>query len=303
MSAPRFEKLAVIGLGLLGGSVALAARRAGLADQIVAAGRRRAPLDQAKAEGIVDDVGDAAEMVRGADLVVLATPVGAMAQSLRAAAPNLRPDALITDVGSVKAPLADSLPGLLPPGVEFIGAHPMAGSHEKGVAHARADLFDGACCVVTPLPSTSKAGEARIRGFWEALGAHVILRSPGVHDDEVAWVSHVPHVLAFAFAHALRGAPAEVGEMAGTGFRDFTRIARSDAELWGEILSGNTKALVRPLEAFRDSLDELTQVIEQGDVEAQERFLSLAREALAAAAAHADDRARSGEQDGPDSGA
>jgi len=303
VSEPAFQKLAVIGLGLLGGSVALAAREAGLVGGVAAAGRRRAPLDEALARGVVDEIGDIATAVSGADLVVLATPVGAMAQALEAAAPHLEPGTLVTDVGSVKGPLADMLPGLLPQGVEYVGSHPMAGSHEKGAAHARADLFHGACCVVTPIPGTDSAALARIRGFWEALGARVIERSPSVHDDEVAWVSHVPHVLAFAFAQALGQAPAQVGEMAGSGFRDFTRIANSDAELWGEILSSNTKALVRPVEAFRDALGELVRVIEHGDVEAQERFLSSAREALAAAAAHSTgQRASAGERKGPDTG-
>jgi prephenate dehydrogenase len=303
VSARAFDKLAVVGLGLLGGSVAMAAREAGLARRIAAAGRRREPLERARDAGIVDEIGTIQEMVAGADLVLLAAPVGAMAAALEAAAPHLTEGALVTDVGSVKAPLADTLPGLLPPGVEYVGAHPMAGSHEKGVGHARADLFAGACCVVTPLPSSSEAAVSRVCGFWEGLGAHVIQRSPAMHDDEVAWVSHVPHVLAFAFAHALRSAPAQVGEMAGSGFRDFTRIARSDAELWGEILASNTKALVRPLEAFRDSLAELCSAIEHGDGESQERFLSTAREALAAAAAHTGGRVRAGEQEGSDPGA
>ena len=297
MSAPRFEKLAVIGLGLLGGSVALAARERGLALRVAGAGRRRPPLEDALARGLVDEIGSVEEAVSGADLVVVATPVGAMPATLQAAAAHLTPGAIVTDVGSVKGPLADSLPGILPPGVEYVGAHPMAGSHEKGNAHARADLFRGACCVVTPIPSTNAEALARVRGFWEALGARVIERSPGVHDDEVAWVSHVPHVLAFAFAHALGQAPAQVGEMAGSGFRDFTRIANSDAELWGEILSSNTKALIGPIEAFKGALGELAHVIEHGDAEAQERFLSSAREALAAAAAHA---SNAGERSTPD---
>ncbi len=297
MTAPAFQKLAVVGLGLLGGSVALAARERGVVARVAGAGRRRAPLEAALERGVVDEIGSVEEAVAGADLVVLATPVGSMARTLEAAAPHLAPGTIVTDVGSVKGPLADTLPGLLPQGVAYVGAHPMAGSHEKGNAHARADLFEGACCVVTPLPSTPPDGLAQVRGFWEALGARVIERSPGVHDDEVAWVSHVPHVVAFAFAQALGQAPAQVGEMAGSGFRDFTRIANSDAELWGEILSSNTKALVRPIEAFKQALGELVHVIEHGDAEAQERFLSSAREALAAAAAHA---STGGERDDPD---
>jgi prephenate dehydrogenase len=286
MSGAPFEKLAIIGLGLLGGSVALAAREAGLARRITGAGRRRAPLEAALAAGVVDEIGTVEEAVAGADLVVVSTPVGAMRATLEAAAPHLSPGTIVTDVGSVKAPLADMLPGILPQGVHYVGAHPMAGSHEKGVEHARSDLFRGACCVLTPIPSTDPDALERVQGFWEGVGARAVLRSPSVHDDEVAWVSHVPHVLAFAFAHALGQAPPQVGEMAGSGFRDFTRIANSDAELWGEILSSNTKALVGPIDAFKKALGELAQVIEHGDAEAQERFLSSARESLAAAAAH-----------------
>jgi prephenate dehydrogenase len=272
--------VAVLGLGLLGGSVALAARRAGVAGRLVAAGRRRAPLEQALASGVVDAVDDVAGAVRGADLVVLATPVGSMARLLREAAPHLAEGTIVTDVGSVKELLTDTLPGLLPPGVHFVGAHPMAGSHHRGVGHARADLFDGSCCVLTPLRSTDASACERVAGFWRALGARVTQRDPAGHDSEVAWVSHVPHVLAFAFARALASAPAGAGELAGAGFRDFTRIAHSDAEMWGEILSANRKALAGPLEAFNQSLQDLCRVIEDGDGDAQERFLSDARETL-----------------------
>lgn len=285
MSGPSFEpfdRLAVVGLGLLGGSVALAARRAGLARTVVGAGRRRGPLRAALESGMVDAVGDVAEMVAGADLVVLATPVGAMAEVLRVAAPGLSEGALVTDVGSVKALLAETLPGLLPPGAVYVGAHPMAGSHLRGVEHARADLFDGASCALTPVPGTDPLSVARVADFWRALGARVVERDPQTHDAEVAWVSHVPHVLAFAFAEALRRAPAGAGELAGNGFRDFTRIARSDAELWGDILCANRKALVGPLEASAEALAGLARAIEAGDIEAVERVLSAARIALAA---------------------
>jgi len=276
-----FERLAIVGLGLLGGSVALAARRAGVARWIVAAGRRPAPLEQALADGVVDEVADLAGAIRGADLVVLATPVGLMGRLVEDAAPYFAAGALVTDVGSVKETLAETLPGVLPPGVHYVGAHPMAGSHERGVGHARADLFDGACCVVTPFADTDPEALERVSGFWRALGARVTLRDPALHDAHVAWVSHVPHVLAFAFAHALGRAPEGAGEMAGSGLRDFTRIAHSDAELWSEILSINRKALVGPLQTFSRSLEELAAVIDEGDTDAQESFLAIAHQALA----------------------
>jgi len=217
----------------------------------------------------------------GADLVVLGAPVGSMPRIVQEAAPHLSEGALVTDVGSVKAALCESLPGLLPPGVTYVGAHPMAGSHHRGVGHARADLFEGACCVLTPLPETPPAARERVAGFWRALGARVAVRSPAEHDAQVAWMSHVPHVLAFAFGEALSQAPPGAEELAGSGFRDFTRIARSDAELWGEILSANRKALARPIQAFRDALTRLVQAIEDGDGDRLEEGLAAARQALA----------------------
>jgi len=282
------EKLAVLGLGLLGGSVAWAARRRGAARQVVGAGRRQAPLRAALERGLVDEVADVASAVRGADLVILATPLPAMASTLVQAAGSLEAGTIVTDVGSVKAELAETLPGLLPPGVQYIGSHPMAGSHLKGVEHAREDLLEGACCVVTPLAASDPVAAERLTGFWRALGARVVERDPAEHDLQAAWVSHVPHVLAFAFADALRKAPAGAGTLAGSGFRDFTRIARSDAELWGDILSANRKALAGPLEAFGEALTKLARAIEQGDTEVQERFLASARETLSAVASARD---------------
>ncbi len=277
---PPFERLAILGLGLLGGSVAMAARERGLARTIVGAGRRRAPLELALDRGIVDEAGDVASVSAGADLVVVATPVSSMADVIRDAARGFAPNAIVTDVGSVKAPVVETLPGLLPAGMSFVGSHPMAGSHLKGVENARADLFGGACCVVTPLPDTDPAATARMTRFWRALGSFVLERSPDEHDLHAAWISHAPHAVAFAFAHALGAAPLSAGEMVGSGFRDFTRISRSDGELWGDILRANRKALATPLEAFGRSLSELARAIEEGDLQKVERFLMSARDGL-----------------------
>jgi cyclohexadieny/prephenate dehydrogenase len=289
----RFEpiqRLTVLGLGLLGGSVAWAARERGLAREVVGCGRREAPLRDARARGLVDRIAvDPAVAVEGAELVVLATPVGAMAAVLQAASEGLRRDALVTDVGSVKSMLAETLPGLVPPGVVYIGAHPMAGSHEKGPEHARTDLFEGATCVITPAAGDSEAAVARIEGFWSALGARVIRRDPTTHDVEVAWMSHVPHALAFAFARALGDAPPSAGEVAGSGFRDFTRIARSDPELWAEILVANRKAVQGPLARVAERLGDLARALETGDIDTMDRWIAEARAHLDAAT-HENDR-------------
>jgi len=277
-----FQRMAVLGLGLLGGSLSLAARRAGVVARTVGAARRREPLERARRDGIVDEIAEPAAAVKGADLVVLACPVGAMESLLRSVAADLAPGTIVTDVGSVKSSLADRLPATLPAGVHYVGSHPMAGSHLKGAANARADLFVDASCAVTPLPSSDPEAVRRVEAFWEALGARVVRRDPESHDAEVAWTSHAPHVLAFAFALALEHAPASAGELAGGGFRDFTRIARSDAELWGDILAANRKALAVPLQECADALALLADAVQAGDTDAIERHLSAAREHLAA---------------------
>jgi prephenate dehydrogenase len=283
---PPIDRLALVGLGLLGGSIGLAARARGAARRVVGTSRGRETLALARARGAADRVcADPGEAVDGAELVILATPPFAMPGVVRQVAPRLRAGTLVSDVGSVKATLAETLPGLLPPGVAFLGAHPMAGSHERGLAHARADLFEGTACVVTPGAGAERGHVERLCAFWEALGARVVLRDPEAHDAEVAWVSHLPHALAFAFARALEAAPAAATELSGPGFRDFTRIAHGDPELWSEILCANRKALAGPLQAAAARLAELSRELETGDAEALERFLGDARGLLAAFAA------------------
>jgi prephenate dehydrogenase len=276
---PLFERIAVIGLGLLGGSVAAAASQNAVATTVAGASRSKDARNFAVRQQWVDEVGSATEAASGADLVVLATPVFAMAEVLRELAPVLESGAIVTDVGSVKAQLAETLPGLLPDGICYVGSHPMAGSHERGIEHARADLFADAPCVVTD--SGQPEAQRRVCTFWRALGARVVMRDPAAHDDQVAWMSHTPHALAFGFAAALAHVPEGSGDLAGGGFRDFTRIAESDPELWSEILTANRKALAAPLAAVSEQLRELSQAIEANDPEAVERWISGARDALA----------------------
>jgi prephenate dehydrogenase len=275
---PVYERIAVIGLGLLGGSVARAARARGVARVVVGATRRKSALDRALSEGAVDAIAPREEAVRDAELVVLATPVSAMAETIRAIAPSLAAGATVTDVGSVKAVLHETLPGLLPPGVRYIGSHPMAGSHERGFEQSRDDLFDGAPCVVTE--TGTSAEQARLCAFWSALGARVVVRDAADHDGEAAWVSHLPHVLAYAYAEALERAPADARDLAGSGFRDFTRIALSEPEMWGEILTENRKALAAPLQFAAEVLSGIARAIEANDADALERKIIAARETL-----------------------
>jgi len=305
MSA-AFSRIAVFGVGLLGGSVALAARQRGLAQQVLGVARSPETARALLAAGIVDEAVPApgaaggpgaalaASGVEGAegaasgaapavDLAVLCTPVSAMARALQSGAVRLAEGALVSDVGSVKGPLCETLPGLLPEGVHYIGAHPMAGGHLGGWRRARADLFQGAACALTPAPDAPPAAVQRASDFWRGLGARVLLRRAEHHDAEVAWISHAPHALAFAFAGALSAAPATAAELRGNGFRDFTRIARSDPALWADILVANRKALAGPLSAAAGQLKKLARGIESGSAAAVEQFLRAAGEQLAAA--------------------
>lgn len=282
-----FTRVAVLGLGLLGGSIALAARRRGLANEVVGFARRPGPLEHAKAHGVIDGFGDLASVLRGAELVIIATPISAMARVLENAAPHLEAGAIVTDIGSVKAELVETLPGLLPSGVHYVGSHPMAGSHAVGVDFARDDLFENRCVVVTPTVSTDAAACDRVEAFWRGLGANVVRRDPKAHDAEVAWTSHLPHVAAFAYAQALAAAPVKSGELAASGFADFTRIAHSNPELWADILATNGKALAGPIQNMSNAFASLARCIESGDAEALERLLVTARDTLVEVAAKA----------------
>jgi len=275
----QFDRIAIVGLGLLGGSVAAAARRAGIARHVAGATRSADASAFALERGWVDSVGSAADAVAGADLVVLATPVYAMADLLRSLAPSLCEGAIVTDVGSVKAHLAETLPGLLPDGVHYVGSHPMAGSHERGIEYASETLFDDSTCIVTGKPGTPHSN--RVCAFWRALGARLEMRTPDEHDAQVAWTSHVPHAFAFAFASAFGSAPEGARDVAGSGFRDFTRIANSDPELWSDILTANRKGIAAPLAHAVEVLEELGRAIESNDAEAVERVIASARVALA----------------------
>jgi len=282
VSDGTLQRVVVVGLGLMGGSIAAASRARRVAARVVGVTRSDDTATRALRRGLVDEaLTDPCQGVRGADLVVLATPISAMATLLGRAAPQLAAGTVVTDVGSVKGCLAETLPGLLPEGVHYVGAHPMAGSHETGLRHARAELLEGAACVVTPAPNAPLEAVSRVRDFFAALGARVALRSPAEHDREVAWVSHVPHALAFAFARSLASAPTSAAALRGSGFADFTRIAASDPQLWADILVTNRKALAGPLHAQAQALATLARCLDAGDAEAVQRTLAEAREALA----------------------
>jgi len=276
-------RLTVAGVGLVGGSLALAVREAGLAGEVVGFGRSAGNLDVARDRGLVDRVTrDPADAVRGADVVVLATPVGAFAALAEAFRPHARPGTILTDVGSVKTEVVVALESRWRGIGPVVGGHPIAGSEASGAGAARADLFRERRCILTPTASTDAAALARVRALWEAVGASVEEMPPAAHDELLARVSHLPHVLAYALVHAVadvRVGGRQILDYAGSGFRDTTRIAASPAEVWRDIALANADALRAALAEFRLSLDRLERLIAAGDRVGLETMLASARSA------------------------
>ena len=270
------RRLAVVGVGLLGGSVAKAARAHRLTDEVVGVGRDRARLEAALADGTLDRItADVAEGVRDADFVVLAAPVRAIAELLERAWDALAPDAIVTDVGSSKAAIVRTAESLGRRQLRtFVGSHPMAGSEKSGYAVSRADLFQGALVVVTPTDTSPPAALKTVTSFWEHLGARVTLLDPETHDAAVAAISHLPHLVACALVDAVSRETPGALAVAGRGFRDTTRIAAGDPTMWQEIFLTNRAPLSAALRGFRRALDELERVIEGGDPVALEALLA-----------------------------
>ena len=269
------RRLCIVGPGLLGGSVALAARARRLAGEIVVVGRSEASVAPAVRAGAADrGTTDLAAGLRGADFCVLATPVATLERQLAAVWAAAEPGTVITDVGSTKGRIvatAERLAGQRP--LDFVGSHPMAGSERAGFAEARADLFVAATVILTPTERTAPAALGRVRAFWEAVGGRPALLDPLTHDRATAAVSHLPHLVADALVDAvLRMDPAFL-DVAARGFRDTTRIAASSPPVWREIFQDNRAALAEALAAFRKSLDHLEAVIALGDAAAVEAEL------------------------------
>lgn len=263
------RRLAVVGLGLLGGSVAKAVRERGLAREVVAVGRRIKSLTAALSDGAVHRITtDLADGLAGADVVLLATPVataeGLLPKVWQAAADG----AVITDVGSTKGPIVRCAEALSAERtLAFVGSHPMAGSELSGYGVSRADLFQGALVIVTPTERTDPLAVKRVSEFWEALGCRVSAMDPDDHDRAAAAVSHLPHLVAYALVEAVARLNPSFFGVAARGFKDTTRIAASDARVWREIFLSNRAALGEALEAFRAALGELEGLVAEEDGE------------------------------------
>lgn len=258
-----FRKLTIIGAGLLGGSIGLAARQRKTAHRVALWARRPEAADEAWRVGAGDEATtDLSKAVRDAELVVLATPIGAMEGLAQQFRPSLAPGCVVTDVGSVKYPVVAALSELLP---RFVGSHPMAGSEQSGIEAARADLFEKAVCIVTPTATTDAAAVQTVYEFWKALGCAVRTLSPLEHDELVARLSHLPHLVAAAVVNLVCQNGARPLEFAGPGFKDFTRIASGPPEMWTEICQQNRDEIRRALESLIEELSRTRAMLENND--------------------------------------
>jgi prephenate dehydrogenase len=261
------QRLAVVGVGLLGGSVAKAARARGLAREIVGIGRDESCMAPALRDGVLDRATvDLAEGLRGADVVVLAMPVLVIERMLPAVAGAVADGALVTDVGSTKAGIvaaAGALTATRP--FRFVGSHPMAGSEQAGYAVARDDLFEGATVIVTPTDTTAPRSVKETVGMWEAMGARVSQLDPRAHDRVVAAISHLPHLVAFALVAGAHRFEPSAFAFAARGFRDTTRVAAADPVMWQEIFHDNRAALLDSVARFREALAEVEGLVDRAD--------------------------------------
>ncbi|WP_408594096.1 prephenate dehydrogenase [Limnohabitans sp.] len=285
MSSPTFQRLALIGCGLMGGSFALALREAGMVQTIAGFSASDTTRQRAVALKVIDQAcTSVAQAVQGADLVLLAVPVGAMQASFEAMREVLQPNALLMDVGSTKCDVIAAAQASLGERLAcFVPAHPIAGKEVAGIEHAEAALYQNRRTILTPLPKTGIARLQAAHDVWAAIGSHVSTMTPEAHDATFAAVSHLPHLLAFAAVNALTSQPkgAAFLDMAGPGFRDFSRIAASDAAVWRDILNANSAEVLQQMAHFRTALDQFETALTSGDTHVLQHLIQQASDVRA----------------------
>jgi prephenate dehydrogenase len=278
--AAMFEQLGVIGCGLMGGSFALAMKRAGLVKRVVGYSKSPSTTERARQMGVIDvEAPSALLAVSGADIVLLAVPVAATEATFKAIRHLVTANMLVMDVGSTKRDVVDAARRVLRDHVgSFVPAHPIAGREVSGVDHADPDLYQGKQVILTPIEKTQTAQLKKAQELWEALGCHVQQMSPDQHDAAFAAVSHLPHMIAFALVHAIVNQPQgkDFLSLAGPGFKDFTRIAGSDPKMWRDVLLANRHELVEQAKLFQRSLHNMLQLAEEGSGEKLEEMLAQA---------------------------
>lgn len=282
MVTAMFDRIALIGLGLIGSSICHAVRRGGLARFIAGHAQSSGTRDTALRIGFVDAVYEtAAEAVQGADVVFLCVPVGACAGLAKEIGPQLKPGAIVTDVGSVKAAVVRDVAPRLPIGVHFVPGHPIAGTEYSGPESGFAELFDNRWCILTPPEGTDATATESLKQLWESIGSNVEIMTPDHHDMVLAITSHVPHLIAYNIvntaAHLERVTNSEVIKYSAGGFRDFTRIAASDPTMWRDVFLNNKDAVLEMLGRFSEDLSNLQRAVRYGDGETLFKLFSDAR--------------------------
>jgi cyclohexadieny/prephenate dehydrogenase len=272
-AASPFKRIALIGFGLIGGSIARAAREQGLVEEIITTARSAKTRARVMELGIVDRVVETnVEAVKDADLVILCIPVGACGEVAQEIAPYLKPGVIVSDVGSVKGAVVKDMAPHLPAAAHFVPAHPVAGTEHSGPDSGFAELFINRWCILTPPEGTDANAIERLRAFWTALGAKVEIMTPDHHDLVLAITSHLPHLIAYTIVgtadELAQVTSSEVIKFSAGGFRDFTRIAASDPIMWRDVFLANKEAVLEMLGTFNEDLSKLTRAIRRGDGEA-----------------------------------
>lgn len=273
----RFKKVAIVGVGLIGGSIGLAIRKRSLADEVVGVFRHESTLKRALKCNAVDEATMFIDRgVNGADLIIVTSPVHSIPKIIKMAAKYAKKDAIITDVGSTKAWIVSSVEKSLAKSkkIHFVGSHPMAGSEHAGVEFARADLFEKAPCIVTNSAATDRVSLNRVIKFWGSLGAIVKVMSPASHDKSVSLISHLPHIVAFGLAGSV---PLRELQYAAEGFKDTTRVASSDPELWADIFLTNRAEILKAGRLFEGYYKDILKAISKGDYKKTVNFLKRAK--------------------------
>ncbi|UFS68917.1 prephenate dehydrogenase/arogenate dehydrogenase family protein [Geomonas sp. RF6] len=284
---PLVKRLTVIGVGLIGGSLARALREQGAVGEVVGVGRGEANLKRGVELGVLDRYcTDPVEGVQGADMVFLSTPVCSIPGLVERIAPHLAKGCIVTDGGSVKGTIVSACEPLMPEGTFFIGGHPIAGTEHSGVEASFATLYQGKRCIITPTERSDADALAKVVAVWEAAGSSVTVMDPVRHDRVVAAISHLPHMVAYSLVNAVEGYEKTAGDLlcfSAGGFRDFTRIASSDPAMWRDIALTNRDAVLEMMDFFATTLAELRKLVDAGDGAGLEKFFlnsKLARDAI-----------------------
>lgn len=266
-----FRQVAIVGTGLIGGSLALAMRRHALAGEILGVSRHKESLALAKRNGVIDRGSQYIDILKDADLVILATPIHTILDLARPISKIIRADCIVMDVGSTKERIVSELEDMFPC---YVGSHPLAGSEKRGVINANSGIFKDSLCILTPTAKTDKRSLNKIKNLWIKIGARVAMLNPGVHDKILSFVSHLPHISAFSLMSLV---PRDCLKFASTGLKDTTRIAASDSAIWADIFLTNSKNVLTTIKLFEDKLSKIQNAIRKQDRDALISILEAAR--------------------------